>query len=256
MLLPLLFAAALAGPPSGAVCSLVAYDFQREDDRTFFVAAPHPDTLEAGMGETRLGMFPEAPRPGARPAKVFGQVAVARQVGGRDTAVVEAAFRAAGSREVVLVPWEFDAGCRPAAWRRSARWAELGTAGFYVARLRQRAHWAGARPTFDVYFAGRYPYPTGSFFRAAPPAQPALTPDEYFELYGALPARRTPYPQREAAGRQLWQWAERNREVAAKPLAAQILAEVRRYYGWSEADVARILAAPPTAAAPAASGSR
>jgi hypothetical protein len=176
-----------------------------------------------------------------------------QRVDGRDTAAVEAAFREIGAREVVLVPWEFDAGCRPAAWRRSARWAELGVAGFYVARLRERAHWSAGRPTFDVYFAGRYPYPSGSFFRAAPPAQPALTPDEYFDLYGALPARRTPYREREQAGRRLWQWAERNRTVAAKPLAAQILAEVRRYYGWSEADVARILRADP---APMGTGGR
>jgi hypothetical protein len=156
---------------------------------------------------------------------------------------VEAAFRAAGTREVVLVPWEFDAGCRPAAWRGGARWAELGTPGFYVATLRARAHWAGGRPTFDVYFAGRYPYPTGSYFRSAPAG--ALSASEYFDLYAALPSSRTPYPQRNDAARRLWGWARANAAVAAKHPAAAILAEVRRYYGWSEADVERIMATVP-----------
>jgi hypothetical protein len=232
----------LAGPP---VCSLVAYDFQRQDDRSYFVAAPGPDSAMAGMGATRLGMFPEAPRPGAPPRRpVFGQVATLQRLGGRDTAVIEAAFRAAGSREVVLVPWGFDAGCRPAVWTGSSRFAALGHPGFYVARLRERAHWAGPRPTFDVYFAGRYPYPTGSFFRGTPPGTSVMTAAEYFDLYEALPSSRTPMAQRQQAARRLWGWARANPGAASKAPATHVLAEVRRYYGWSEADVERIMSAP------------
>jgi len=240
-------AALLAGAPLHAapVCSLVAYDFQRQDDRTYFVATAGADTAVAGMGLTRLGMFPEAPRPGAPPRRpVFGQVATMDRVGGRDTAVVEATFHANGNREVVLVPWGFDPGCRPAVWSGSARFATLDHPGFFVARLRERAHWAGPRPTFDVYFAGRYPYPTGSFFRGSPPGTSAMTATEYFDLYDALPSSRTPYAQRQQAARRLWGWVRANPGAAAKAPATHILAEVRRYYGWSEADVERMVAQP------------
>ncbi|HYW08883.1 MAG TPA: hypothetical protein VE913_18110 [Longimicrobium sp.] len=231
-----------SAPEAPAVCSVVEYDFARQENRSYFTAAPLPDTVLAGMGSNRLQAFAEEPGAVAGPRRtVYGQVARAERIGGRDTAAVEAAFRASGTREVVLVPWAYSNFCRPTPWRGSARWAELGIPGFYVATLRERKDWAGARPTYDVFFAGRYPYPSGAFFRGT---APGLNAAEYFDLYTALPAQNTPYAARREAARRLWTWVRAHPEVAMRAPTPRVLEAVRSGWGWSEADVERAMREP------------
>lgn len=110
-----------------------------------FIGTALGDTLLAGpgamrpivaMGHTGFG----------QPREIFGQQVHVDRIGTR----ARHAFPA-GTTEVVLVPWEFDAECSPVAWGRSARWLDPGTADSIAALAELR------RLSVDSAFAGTYP---------------------------------------------------------------------------------------------------
>jgi hypothetical protein len=207
---------------AGARCSIVPVPFSRDTAATYFLAIPHSDTVPASLGNIAPSTHGGHSGPG-KPRAVHGQVMRLDTVGGKQDTTVRRAFARNGTREVVIVPWDYDPGCETTYWDGTARWAEPGLVGFYSVNLREREHWSGDRPTFDAFLAAAKPYPHGQFFRRgyrgtdALQTRASLNAREMFSLYGALPAggRGVTAP--------LAQWRAQNPELALRYPADNII---------------------------------
>jgi hypothetical protein len=158
---------------------------------TLLVAVPLPDTVLAGAGGVRYTLRAgHAGRPdGDRP--VHGQRFRVDDVRGAASTELERIFATTGSRDVVLVPWDYDAACFASLWGSSFRWLEGDDEVFLALALRPRAQWAAGRPTFDVHAAGLAPYGHARYAklhgRAAIGRDDMLTPGELLELLTSFP---------------------------------------------------------------------
>jgi hypothetical protein len=175
------------------ICSPVPVAVFRDTAVTYLVGTATPDTLAAGLGSARPSADPGHWGAG-RPRPVFGQVIRVDRLGGADSALLERAFARLGTREVVVVPWDYGPDCSPVIWGRSFRWVEGGAPGFYRLRARPERESAGGRPVLDAFRADLEPYPHGIFFQRGYRGThvvrtgPALTPAEYFTFYSGLPS--------------------------------------------------------------------
>lgn len=150
------------------------------------------DTVLAGPGAIRptvaRGHFG---RGAAR--TIYGQRVRVDQIGAQAT-------RAFGpdAREVVMVPWDYDAGCAPVAWNGSARWMAPERSGLFRAQIRPREHWVEGLPTFDLMGIAYQPY-GGQLRRGEVSSQAGensatrLTPEELLRFLDDVPPyRRSP----------------------------------------------------------------
>ena len=179
-------ASALVAEPSSVPCSRAYFD-QFRLDAVRFIGTATGDTLLAGPGDVLK------PDVGGR---IHGQVFRVERADSVLTSALGGAVDP-GRTEVVLVPWNYDASCQRFPWISSARWAPLGLRGLYRGQLRQRAHWVGNRPTFDV--TDGLPYPPRPTVQAEASTSASrdtgmyrpitLTADEMLGLYEALPLR-------------------------------------------------------------------
>ena len=217
----------VAGQPLLA-CSLSAwFDEPYRPTGTLFIGRALADTVAAGPGSIRYtleeGHF-------GRPVErtIHGQLISVERLAAAVPLELRNQIRAAGDR-VVLVPWDYDAGCGPVPWARSARWVGAGERGVFEARLRDREHWAGDIPTFDVRAPQMVPYPA-AIPRATRTAYvgAALAPDELLELMDSLPTfeefRRDP----PRALARIEGWARAYPELAARFPARRTLDMARR----------------------------
>lgn len=177
---------------SGTLCSVIPFVGVRSQAGTYFVGIASADTVHAGSGGLVLSR--DGGHFGAgTPRDVYGQAVRVDSLGGANDTLLQRAFERRGDRLVVVVPWDYDPGCQPTYWSRSARWIEPELEGFYTVRLRPDSTWAEGRPTFDAFAAGLQPYPHGSFFRAgyrgtdALRSRPSLDAREMFSLHRVLP---------------------------------------------------------------------
>lgn len=180
-----------------------------------FLGRPLADTLEAGPGTIRYGLEPgHFGRPVER--TIYGQLVSVERLAAAVPAELRAQIRAAGDR-VVLVPWDYDAGCTPVPWARSARWLEDDERGVFEARLREREHWVSDIPTLDVRAPQMVPYPA-AIPRAArePYVGAALTADEMLDFIDALPTFEESRQDPPRALARLESWARANPELAAR----------------------------------------
>ncbi|MBK8246642.1 MAG: hypothetical protein IPK85_04490 [Gemmatimonadetes bacterium] len=120
-----------------------------EASAALILARPGADTVEVGSGL----VFDRAAWLRRDPRKIFGQTMQLERIEGAGAERVRRANQERGSREVVLVPWGYDAGCGPYFWRGSAQWSTPDSVGVYVAELRPDSLWSAGRATFDVYVA-------------------------------------------------------------------------------------------------------
>jgi hypothetical protein len=110
-------------------------------DAAFFLAVPMSDTVLAGAGDLQLGRGGGHTGPGVR-AQIFGQRVRVIAVSGAGATEV--------AREVVLVPWDFDAACYPVPWASSARWLTGSDTVLIRARRRGAAHRGASVEAYDV----------------------------------------------------------------------------------------------------------
>lgn len=217
---------------AGEVCSRRPLPTTRDESLTYLLGTAKPDTVHSGAGSVAVSSGPGHWSRGTR-GPVYGQVVQVQRFGGADSASIARAFHVLGSRDVVLVPWDYDAACRPTRWGRSAVWSPVGREGAYTVTPRAEEGWVEGRPTFDVYAADLEPYPHGLFFQRGYRGtdrlrtEPSLTAEEYYELHRAIPtaeqARRDPV----AAERVLSQWEQEHSGAREKYPAADILSSVR-----------------------------
>lgn len=171
---------------AASACSLAPPWALRDTALVAFMATSLPDTVPAGDG----GYAPVAGlghygRGAARQA--YGQRFRLDQLGAHARRVFPAS-----AAEVVIVPWDYDAGCRRVAWGRSARWLAEGTSGLFRARLRAREHWVDSLPTFDVSGTSFLPYTVdGETARRrgelVPPRLERMSPEELLRFYDVMP---------------------------------------------------------------------
>lgn len=187
-----------------------------------FIGRALADTVETGPGSIRYtleqGHFG---RPVAR--TIYGQVISVERLSAAVSPALRAQVRAVGDR-VVLVPWDYDAGCAPVPWARSAQWVDAGERGVFTARLREREHWVSDIPTFDVSAPQMVPYPaaiprgTRTAYVGA-----ALSADELLDFMDSLPTseefRRDP----PRALARIEGWARAHPELAARFPSRQAL---------------------------------
>lgn len=232
------FTSSGAGPPISTLCSIVPFPSHRDVEATYFLGVGQPDTVLAGRGEVVIGGRPGHWGRGEREA-IYGQVVTVQRLGGADSTRVAEVLAGRGSNRVLVVPWDYDAGCETAAWSRSARFAPVDTTGMFTLRLRPEEHWPGGVPTFDAFMADLEPYPHGLFFRRgyrgtdALTTQPSLTPGQFFELYGGLPDGDLIRSDPAAAEAKLELWIEENPLAARAYPAPRILEWARVVIGQS-----------------------
>jgi hypothetical protein len=135
------------------------------------------------------------------------------------------------AREAVLVPWAYGPDCRPLAWKGRLRWMPEAARGAITGWLRPKEGWIGGLPTLDVEMAWREPVWAGREPRwpDAGPGERRMSPEEFVQLYSALPTvellRREP---REAADR-MRRWEREHAELARLAPAATLAGYVYRY---------------------------
>jgi hypothetical protein len=197
-LLPVLISVAIADAHAATArrCSRVPIAASRAPEHTYFVGRARPDTVLAGPGEVRHTRGPGhwgSRRVGA----IHGQVVDIDSLAGHGADAPSAWFARTGVRQAIVVPWDYDSGCEPVAWGQSARWTTTAEPGFYKVRLRPEALWIGGRPVLDAFTADLDPYPHAMYYARgyrgtdAIRTGPALTAEEFFTFYRALPEHPT-----------------------------------------------------------------
>ena len=215
--------------PNGPFCSKIALPYARSAAEIYFLATALPDTLLAGAGTvgpgTEEGHFGTGT---ARP--VYGQRVRVERVGR-----AWAARLPAGQEGLVLVPWDFDAACRPVFWSGSARWVQPGTRGLFRAVLRDRRDWSQGLPTLDVFDPDASPYPSATAVRrdlsfarrGGAAALPLLTAEELLDLMSRLPTYDSLEAEPDAAVAPLRAWARAHPALARSWPASDVLHFVR-----------------------------
>lgn len=134
----------------------------------------------------------------------------------------ENAPRVSAGDEIVVVPWEYDAGCDYQLWTEGLDWARPGPQIFQFTRSRRLR--VEGRATFDV-LGWHTPYPAGAFIdgrtRPAAPRDTWLPAEAYFDLLSHLPRSASPSSGERGEGSDadsvldaLADWSEDNPEYA------------------------------------------
>ncbi len=136
----------------------------------------------------------------------------------------------AGTSEGVLVPWAYGPDCRPIAWSGQLGWIPAGTRGAVTGWLRPRAGWIGGVPTFDVEMAWREPVWASDDPRwfEHTPGERRMTPEQFVELYAALPTFDLVERDARAAAARMRRWEDTHRSLAALAPAPTMLSYVYR----------------------------
>jgi hypothetical protein len=225
--LPLLGVAWSAGAPPLRACDPAWLPITRSAAFTYFVLLARADTVL----ELPERLDAVAPQSGfaRRLTWVSGRARGGQRVQLQE---IRGAGDARGTRptEAVVVPWAYGPDCRPIAWTESLVWIASGTQGFMTGWLRPRERWLGGVPTFDVEMAWREPlwkredprWPRGGA------ADALLSPEEFLDLYEALPEleQLERYPREAAAP--LRRWERDHPDLAGRPPARTILENVYR----------------------------
>jgi hypothetical protein len=218
-------AALILGATPLAACDPAWLPMARPEGISVFVALALADTLldaAVSAGKRRLH-----PRFGEEMDPVIGETRGGQRV--RLLRWTQAASPPA--REAVLVPWAYGPDCRPIAWRERLRWLREGTRGAVTGWLRPAEGWIGGLPTFDVAMAWREPVWAEGEPRwpEAAGKAPRMTPEEFVELYSALPTVELLKRDRQAAAERMREWEREHADLAKLAPAATVAGYVYRY---------------------------
>ena len=217
----LLVSATVAVSPAFA-CSKGSFFGPLSGGYAFFTATATPDTVLAGAGTVTFAAGARGGHFGGDGQRsIHGQLVSADRIGGP-----AASGLPSGVTQVVVVPWDYDPGCRPLPWGRSARFVAPGTRGLYVAELRAQEHWAGGIPTFDLHNPGHLPYTATTRIvgmGADTTVASLLSPDQVFDFYQALPTRGQVEQERWQALGPLRAWVRAHPDQAERAPAERLL---------------------------------
>ena len=215
-------AAVALGATPLAACDPVWLPIARPDGISVFVAVALADTLvDAALAAVKGRLHPSFE---ARLDPIVGTTPGGQRVR------LPGWEGPASAAEGVLVPWEYGEDCRPIAWRGKPAWIPPGTRGAVAGWLRPRAGWIGGVPTFDVEMAWREPVWAADdprWFEHAP-GERRMTPEQFVELYTALPTLELVERGPRAAAERMRRWEDTHRDLAALAPAATILTNLYR----------------------------
>ena len=202
-------------------CSLVPGFHPGHGERlVLMLARPLQDTLHAGPGDIEQGEGEGHSGNGQR-GRIYGQrFEVARSGGLGATGLNEMS-------QAVLVPWDYDAACRPVPWARSARWSQATDTVLYAVPRRETKDWGNGIPTFDIspvsqsIYSGQSWQADGFEFEIRPDTTtPVSTPVELFDFLIRAPRSDQVLSGDERALDEINAWAFANPEVASRrPIA-------------------------------------
>ncbi len=90
---------------------------------------------------------------------------------------------------IVIVPWDYDAGCQPVPWSQSYHWLREPGVRFFSVALRDSGSWYRGLPTFDAYAPENAAYPPAFASPVYGRQGSSITPEELFDFYEAMPAQ-------------------------------------------------------------------
>lgn len=218
----LLAALALGAATPGSACTPSPWTGSRDAKYLTFLGLARADTLLAGKGPVRpiveMGHFGRGTS-----RAVYGQRFAIERLGAPWRSLVPP-----GTKTLILVPWDFDASCRPVYWTRSAVWVEPSMRALYQGTLRPKSQWVNGEPTLDVQMPRTY---TGVVHprSRADSAMRWLTPDEYLDLVEVLPRSDSLEidPIRATAALNLW--AEAHPDIATANPARDMIWTARYF---------------------------
>ena len=222
---------ALLAASAGAArrCSMIAMPGVKTEGDPFFLGRALADTVLAGPGSTKPGAGGGHYGQSGSGTAVYGQLVAVQRTGGS-----KVPRDAARADTVLVVPWDYDAGCVPVQWGGSARWLGPGPQRFFLPRLRAREHWAGSVPTYDAFVPGAQVYP--AFATTLSPLQTGLLAgwdsgaaapaESVFAFYEAMPALPESREVDAKTFRRIRNWAARHPALATTSPVAEVLREL------------------------------
>ena len=220
-------------PAVANACSMVPITIQRFTSNTVnFIGTALADTVQTGPGDIKYEVAGGHFGP-ARDRVIFGQRVSVEQL-----SAAERRLLPGNTREMILVPWDYDAACQPTPWSRSARWIPSGTRGIYNARLRAPSHWVRGVPTLDVMAPGGIPY-TGHVASTRTNGAPLLSIEELFSIAQLVPDPDSQRIDAERATRPLREWAQQRPELAEREPAKTVVRNA--VYTLSTAQMKRVI---------------
>jgi hypothetical protein len=222
----------------GHSCSMAPYPYSRDSTVTLLLGKADSVIAPVGRGRMRTSWLGGHWGPANLFRRVRGQRVRVRRFGGADSALLAAVLASTQDSSVWIVPWDYDAACKPVIWSRFP-WSPTDSLGTYTVTLRARRYWFDDRPTFDATAADLEPYPHGAFFRAGYHGTEAigrgegLTPEQYFDFYRALPTERPPmfFESPAVLPNSLKRWIEANPALVDRMPAAPVIEAWRRTPG-------------------------
>ena len=221
----LLIAALTMGAAPLAACDPAWLPMARPDGISVFVALALADTVVDGaIAAARARLHAGF---GSRVDTVVGETK-----GGQRVRILRWDDGLAGlAREAVLVPWAYGPDCRPIAWSGRLRWLSEGTRGAVTGWLRPGEGWIAGLPTFDVEMAWREPVWAEGEPRWPEAVSDArrMTPEQFVELYSALPTVELLQGDPRSAAARMREWEGAHAELAKLAPAATMAGYVYRY---------------------------
>lgn len=212
------------GATPAAACDPMWLPVGRTEGTSVFVALALAetvlDTLVAAVGSRvhplfarRLGAYTGRSRGGQRVRLLEWPDRVTPQTG-----------------EAILVPWAYREDCSPIEWTGRLDWIQAGTRGVVTGWLRKQEHWLEGLPTFDVEMAWREPQWTADEPRWAggSEADALMTPEEFLQLYAAMPTFGQLDRAPDDAAARARAWAGAHPTLAARAPAPTLLGHVYR----------------------------
>jgi hypothetical protein len=211
-------AALTVGATPLVACDPVWLPIARPAGRSSFVALALADTVLDTARRVAAGS----------PFEARLDPVVGRSRGGQRVRLLRSP-RPGTEREAVVVPWAYGPDCRPIAWSGPLPWIPAGTRGVVTGWLRSRDRWLDGVPTYDVEMAWREPLWAQADPRwTHPGGGELLTPDEFLELYAALPEETQLERSPAQVARRAREWARRHSALAKRPPAAAMLDNLQR----------------------------
>lgn len=226
-------AAPESGPPLGAaaaaspLCSKIMLPPWRFEH--YLLVDGTADSVRAGPGSMRVRQSSDSMELGPVPedATIRGQRS--RFIDG--IGFGDRLTRLLAERGAVLVPWDYDATCRPMVWAKSPMLIEPGARALARVRPRPESEWVGGVPTFDVTEPYDWPYPRPRWAGLQSRGGDPLGPEQLFEFIRLQPTREEVEAARPAAYEPALAWVDAHPDLAARPPVVHVLPRIRRAAG-------------------------